>query len=541
MESVTTALTQAGPRPLRAVKNVLFLLFVLRITKTAYRSLVFRGLAGSVRHALWTASRIFLQSVRSLPTPANALIQKKIDKTLASMAHSIAPPPAPGDPAPYTSLPSRGMPREAVQRELARYGKLGHIDYKKGQVSGAVYHGGDDLSAVVVDAYAQFSSSNPLHPDLFPGVRKMEAEVVRMVLDLYHAGPDGCGNLTSGGTESILMACKAYRELARVERGVAEPNMVVPETIHAAFDKAAHYFGIRLVKVPLGKDLRVDLKLVERAMDGNTIMIAGSTPNFPHGIIDDIEGLSRLALKHKVPLHIDCCLGSFLMAFMGEAGFGDVPAFDFRVPGVTSMSVDTHKYGFAPKGSSVVMYRSGAFRKHQYFLAPDWVGGIYASPSIAGSRPGALIAGCWATMLAMGRDGYVAATRDIVGTAREIASRIRSEIPEIEVLGDPKVSVVAFRTRSLNVFSVNDVMGSKGWNLNALQYPEALHIACTYLTVGKADQFVRDLKAAVAEVQANPDNYTKGSAAIYGMAASIPDRSIVNDIVVGYLDLCLKP
>ncbi|ORZ32057.1 pyridoxal phosphate-dependent transferase [Catenaria anguillulae PL171] len=548
MDTVTNALAASGPRPLRAIKNILFVLFCLRILGAVRKSLVFRGLAGSLKHLLWTISKHALSSVRSLPTPAGSLINQQIQETLAGMEKSMCPPPKPGDPAPYLTLPPKGLNRDALRKEIARYRSMGHVDYKSGKVSGAVYHGGDDLSAIITEAYGAFSSSNPLHPDLFPGVRKMEAEVVRMVVDMYHGGQAGCGNLTSGGTESILMACKAYRELAFTTRGITEPEMIVPDTIHAAFDKACHYFKIKLVKIPIdSRDFRVRLDLVERAINSNTIMLAGSAPNFPHGIIDDIQGLSKLAIKHKLPLHVDCCLGSFLMACMNDAGFSDIPAFDFRVPGVTSMSVDTHKYGFAPKGSSVIMYRNSDYRKHQYFVAPDWTGGIYASPSIAGSRPGALIAGCWATMLSVGRDGYVDATRKIVGTARAIANAIRNDpalSADIEVVGNPLVSVVAIRARQgvkLNIFAVNDVMSKAGWNLNALQFPEALHIACTYLTVGKEGVFVEDLKKAVREVKEHPEKYKDGSAAMYGMAASIPDRSIVADIVTGYLDLMLKP
>ncbi|KAI9216338.1 pyridoxal phosphate-dependent transferase [Blastocladiella britannica] len=542
MDIARSALYAPGPRALRAVKNLLLTLYILRLTRGVFRSLVFRGVAGSFKHLMWRISSLVLSSVRALPTPANALIQKEIAKTLASMEKSLSPPAAPGEPAPYTSLPGHGMARDALRKELQRYRGMGHVDYKSGKVSGAVYHGGDELSALITEAYGAFASSNPLHPDVFPGVRKMEAEIVRMVVDMYHGGADGCGNLTSGGTESILMACKAYREMAKIERGVTQPEMVVPETIHAAFDKACHYFNIKLVKIPLDKDSRVDLSLMARSINKNTIMVAGSAPNFPHGIIDDIEGISKLALKNKIPMHVDCCLGSFLMAFMKEAGFV-VPVFDFRLPGVTSMSVDTHKYGFAPKGSSVIMFKNKSIRKHMYFVAPDWCGGIYASPTIAGSRPGALIAGCWATMLSIGKDGYVDATRKIVSTARAIAHGVRTELADdLEVIGEPLVSVVAIRTRGhLNIFSINDVMSSRGWNLNALQYPEALHIACTFLTVGKQATFLADLKDAVKLVKANPDNYTKGSAAVYGMAASIPDRSIVNDIVVGYLDLCTNP
>jgi len=268
-------------------------------------------------------------------------------------------------------------------------------------------------------------------------------------------------------------------------------------------------------------------------------MLVGSAPGFPHGIIDDISGLAVSAKKHDIPLHVDCCLGSFMMPFMRQAGY-HIPPFDFSVEGVTSISCDTHKYGFAPKGSSIVMYASKEIRKYQYFSAPNWVGGIYASPTIAGSRPGALVAGCWAAMMSIGKNGYLDATRKIVGAARKIKHGIQ-QIPELYVIGDPQVTVVAFGAHSpINVYSLSDLMSKKGWNLNAMQYPSCVHIACTLLTVSVADDFVKDLKEAVSLVKANPKAYDKGSAAMYGMAASIPDRSIVEDITVGFLDLLTK-
>ncbi|KAL7753405.1 Dihydrosphingosine phosphate lyase [Sorochytrium milnesiophthora] len=539
---VRLLLAWRGSRTVEALKNLILGLMLWKTTRTVAHSLIFRGVRGTVKHFVWLFARHLLKTVRALPTPASGAIQAEIGKTLASLEKQIRTPVQPGDPQPYMRLPEDGLERHALHKELVRYQNIGHIDYKEGKVSGAVYHGGHELYKVIAEAFGMFCSSNPLHPDVFPGVRKMEAEVIAMCLDLFHADPQhGCGNMTSGGTESILMACKTYRDYAAAVRGVTEPEMIVPSTVHAAFDKAAHYFKIKLVQIPVDpKTYQMDLKLAAKAVTKNTVMLAGSTPNFPHGIMDDIEGLAAIARKHKIPLHVDCCLGSFLMPFMKDAGF-TIPPFDFSVEGVTSMSVDTHKYGFAPKGSSIIMYSSGNIRKYQYSLMPEWSGGIYASPTIAGSRPGALIAGCWATLMFMGKKGYIDACNRIVGAQRTIRDGIR-EIPELQVVGEPKVSVVAFTAKgSLNVYGINDVMSAKGWNLNALQYPSAIHIACTMLTADHAQEFVNDLKDAVAQVKQDPKKFEKGSAAIYGMAASIPDKGIVEDIITGYLDICSKP
>ena len=229
-----------------------------------------------------------------------------------------------------------------------------------------------------------------MHPEVFPGIRKMESEIVSMVLHLFHAPADGCGSVTSGGTESILMSIKAHRDFAYENKGITEPEMIVPISVHAAFDKGAHYFGVKIIHAPVDPITgMVNLKKVEAAISSNTILvitffisfltpfsikIVGSAPGFPHGIIDDLPSLGQIAKKYKIGFHIDCCLGGFLVPFMDKAGFPLPHPCDFRVSGVTSISVDTHKYGFAPKGSSVIMYLNKELRNHQYFVLTDWPG-----------------------------------------------------------------------------------------------------------------------------------------------------------------------
>ncbi|KAL7990402.1 hypothetical protein Chor_013832 [Crotalus horridus] len=260
--------------------------------------------------------------------------------------------------------------------------------------------------------------------------------------------------MTSGGTESILLACKAYRDLA-YEKGIKYPEMLVPVSAHAAFDKAAHYFRIKILRIPLTESMQVDVKL---------------------------------ALKYDVPLHVDACLGGFLIVFMEKAGYPLQQHFDFRVKGVTSISADTHKYGYAPKGSSVILYSDKKYRHYQFFIAPDWQGGIYPSPTIAGSRPGCLIAACWATMVHLGEQGYVEATRKIISTTR---------------------------------FIVSDI-----------------HFCLTLLQTepGVAEQMVEDVRECVSEIMKNPKKKITGLSAIYGMAQVIPDRNLVSEIAGGYLD-----
>ncbi len=411
-----------------------------------------------------------------------------------------------------------------------------------GKISGAVYHGGREMSDLLADAIKMFMVANPLHPDVFPGVRKMDAEIVSMCLRMYKAPDTGAGTTTSGGTESILMACKAMRDWGRAVKGITEPEIIVGASAHAAFNKAAAYFKIKLITVPVDRISRkVNLAHVARAITRNTVMLVGSAPNFPDGTIDDIPALATLAKRHKVGCHVDCCLGSFLVPFLEKAGLPSEP-FDFRVDGVTSISCDTHKYGFAPKGSSVIMYRSGELRKYQYYIQPDWSGGVYASPSIAGSRPGALIAGTWAAMMTMGEDGYTASCREIVGAARQIESAIRDEIPQLMVLGKPLVSVVAFASSgSINIYDVGDAMSKKGWHLNALATdPPAIHIACTKLTVPVVRDFVNDLKRSVAESRSKPAK--QGSmASLYGLgSSSAVGPALVGEVATRFIDALYK-
>ncbi|XP_023864415.1 sphingosine-1-phosphate lyase 1-like isoform X2 [Salvelinus namaycush] len=439
----------------------------------------------------------------------------------------------------YTKqLPEQGLTQAEVLDRISEYETLNEVDWEKGRVSGAVYWGDQTLTKLLVKVYGDFAWSNPLHPDIFPGVRKMEAEVVRMTCTLFNGGPNTCGTVTSGGTESILMACKAYRDMA-YERGVKHPEIIAPVSVHAAFDKAANYFGMKLVHIPLDKNtMKVDVKAMRRAISKNTAMLVCSAPQFPHGIIDPIEEVGKLALKYNLPLHVDACLGGFLIVFMAKANYPLAP-FDFRVKGVTSISADTHKYGYAPKGSSVILYSDKKYRHYQYFVAPDWQGGIYASPSVAGSRPGGIIAACWATMMHMGEDGYIKATKKIIDTARTIKTEIR-KINGVFVFGDPEVSVVAIGSDVFDIFRLSNALTSKGWNLNTLQYPSSIHICCTVLHTheGVAKQFISDIKEQVALILKNPNEKTTGMGAIYGMAQSIPDRSMVTEISRGFLD-CL--
>jgi glutamate/tyrosine decarboxylase-like PLP-dependent enzyme len=403
-----------------------------------------------------------------------------------------------------------------------------------------VYHGDPGHVEFLNRVYAAQSQSNPLHPDLWPSATKFEAEIVAMTASMLGAAEAPAetpvtGTVSSGGTESILLAMKAYRDHAREHRGVAEPEIVAPVTAHAAFDKASQYFGMPLMRVPVGGGCTVDLAALAAAITGRTAVVVASAPAFPHGMIDPVPEVAALAAAAGAGCHVDACLGGFVLPWAERLHY-QVPPFDFRLPGVTSMSADTHKYGYAAKGSSVVLYRGRELRQFQYYTVTDWPGGLYLSPTFAGSRPGALSAACWAAMVSIGERGYTEAARRILGTGARIRDGIAA-IPGLRVLGGP-LWVIAFAADDgLDVYQVMENMSRRGWSLNGLQRPAAVHIAVTlrHARPGVADRFLADLAESAGEVRASPGVST-GMAPVYGMAASL-DPGAVHQLLAGYLDL----
>jgi glutamate/tyrosine decarboxylase-like PLP-dependent enzyme len=443
----------------------------------------------------------------------------------------------------YTRIPAEGRQRDDILAELEEMKSLEDGGWKEGHASGCVYHGADDHVEFLNKVYAINSQSNPLHADLWPSVMKCESEIVSMTANMLGAGQSGaepgtpeeiCGVVSSGGTESILLAMKTYRDYARDKKGVSKPEMVVPMTAHAAFDKASQFFGIDIIHVPVADDFRADVAATEKAITDNTVVVVGSAPPFPHGLIDPIEELSELARARGIGFHTDACLGGFILPWAEKLGY-DVPPFDFRLPGVTSMSADTHKFGYAAKGTSVVLYRGHELRHYQYFTMTDWPGGFYCSPSFAGSRPGALSAACWAAMVSIGEQGYLEAASRILETAAKIKKGI-AEIPDLYVIGDP-LFVIAFGSKEMDIYKVMDAMTERGWSLNGLYKPACVHLCATlrHAEPGVAERFIEDLKASVAYVKANP-SVVGGMAPMYGMANTIPDRGVVADAMKRYMD-----
>jgi glutamate/tyrosine decarboxylase-like PLP-dependent enzyme len=482
--------------------------------------------------------RVVEKGLKSVPG-VQGRIDKEYDGLLGNLEASLKPYRK--DFATFSRLPEVGRDREEILRDMESLRSREQGRWKDGFVSGCVYHGDPAFVEFMNRVYAIQSQSNALHSDVWPSASKFEAEIVSMtatMLGAEQAGGSVCGSVTSGGTESILLAMKTYRDWARHQKGIRKPNLVAATSAHTAFDKAAQYFNIDLIRVPVRADYRANVTAMSKAITGDTIALVGSAPGFPHGVIDPIDELSELARERGIGLHTDACLGGFVLPWAEKLGY-PIPPFDFRLPGVTSMSADTHKYGYAAKGTSVVLYRGADLRRYQYFTATEWPGGLYCSPTLAGSRPGALVAVCWAAMTAIGEQGYRDATKRVLETAAAIRKGIES-IPELRVLGDP-LWVIAFQSPLVDIYRVRDAMTVRGWNLNGLHKPAAVHLCVTlrHTQPGVADRFLADLRAAVEHVKTHP-NEAGGMAPMYGTAATLPFRGVVDDMLRRFMDVLYK-
>ncbi|KAK3035869.1 hypothetical protein RJ639_033006 [Escallonia herrerae] len=449
-----------------------------------------------------------------------------------------------------TELPKAGLGVGTIDK--LKDAKMNDVVWQ-GKCSGTVYIGGSESEghfSLINEACSMFAHTNPLHLDVFQSIVRFEAEVVAMTAALLgskekSSGGQICGNMTSGGTESILLAVKSSRDYMKAKKGITRPEMIIPESAHSAYDKAAQYFNIKLWRVPVNNEFQADVKAIKRLINRSTILIVGSAPGFPHGIVDPIEAcgsltdflareLGELVVSYGICFHVDLCLGGFVLPFARKLGY-PIPPFDFSVGGVTSISVDVHKYGLAPKGTSVVLYRNHDIRKHQFVAVTEWSGGLYVSPTIAGSRPGGLIAGAWASMMSLGMEGYLENTREIMEASKKLQKEVK-EIPELFIVGRPDMTIVAFGSHVLDIFEVNDIMSSKGWHLNALQRPNSIHICVTLQHVAVVGEFVKDLRDSVQIVKRNPGPVSGGLAPIYGAAGKMPDRVMVRELLVDFMD-----
>eukprot|EP00440_Ansanella_granifera_P002610 gb/GFBE01002837.1/.p1 GENE.gb/GFBE01002837.1/~~gb/GFBE01002837.1/.p1 ORF type:complete len:545 (+),score=114.76 gb/GFBE01002837.1/:1-1635(+) len=529
-------------KPARDVLNVLFHgKEPYQVLRTATIVLVAAKLVAKLRWILRHEGikayliGLLVPVLKKLPMVRSKL-EKEMSKTMSDLRAKFAKELT----DPRTRIPSTGLPEKEIIQLLDRRKELDTKHWASGKITGAVYHGGHEHYDFIGQIFAKWGFCNPLHPGIHPALRQMDSEVVQWTVNLYNGGPDACGAFTTGGTESILMAIKAYRDWGLAVKGIQDPNIVICSTAHAAFDKAGKYFKVFVKHARTDARMAVDLAHVRQLIDSNTVAIVGSCCQYAHGTIDPIADLGQIALKHNIGLHVDCCLGGFLVPFMEKAGFPIQP-FDFRVPGVTSISCDPHKYGFAPKGSSVVMFSNKQLRHHMYCYLTEWTGGIYATATMTGSRPGGPVAATWASMCKHGENGYVETTRQIVGATRRIAEGIQ-QMDCLRLVGTAEVCVVAFDAKpdaGFSCYAIADCMQQKsGWELATCQHPPCVHLALTLPSSRNAEQFLVDLKEAVQEVKADPKRFSS-TAGLYGMAASLPS-GFLEDAAGAYIDAMIE-
>jgi len=411
-----------------------------------------------------------------------------------------------------TVIPESGQSWDTLREEMIEFGK-GDVDWRGARTAVYVFNPGEDVMEVAKQAYSLYQSENGLGPAAFPSLARMEREVIEMGLDLLHGPEDACGNMTSGGTESIFMAIKTCRDEAR-SRGVdtRAGEILVPRSAHPAFDKAAHYLDLKVVRIAVAEDLRADVAALAEAITPRTLMLVGSAPCFPYGVIDPIEELGDLASRHDLWLHVDACVGGYFAPFARMNGI-PVPPFDFEVPSVKSISADLHKYGYAAKGASTVFHRSEAQREFQIFRFDDWPAGGMQTPTAAGTRPGGAIAGAWAVMRYLGVAGYREKARMVTDTREKLMREIRA-IDGLCTFGDPQLGLFSYGAdendaQAPDPFAVWKRVSKRGWFTGLVTEPRGIHMMLSPAHERVADEYLSDLREAVEEVRASGETAEK--------------------------------
>ena len=397
--------------------------------------------------------------------------------------------------ATQTRLPSVGVAVDELLAEVdARQSR--EPDVHGARLFGLVYPTGrDDLEDLIVAVNRRYLFGNALNPFKFPEIARFEGEVVAMTGGLVHLPQGGGGSMTSGGTESILMSMLVNRERAAA-RGIERAEILAPVSAHPAYAKAAHYFGMDLVRLPLDEHFRADVAAARELVTPNTAVIVASAFNYPYGVMDPVAELAAIASERGIGCHVDGCIGGFVLPFMEALGY-DVPPWDFRVEGVTEISADVHKYGYTAKGASVILHRDADWFGHQFFVYDQWGSGLYGSPGVAGAKPAAPIATAWAVMQSLGHAGYVEIMRDLMATVAKVRATIDG-IEGIELVGDPIGPVLALRSDSIDLYAVADVMDERGWHVNRNTDPYGLHLMLSPAHGLMVDQLINDLVDAVA-------------------------------------------
>ena len=423
----------------------------------------------------------------------------------------------------FKHLPSNGLSSKKITKVIQN-----RKSNENNKISGCVYINDTKLVELLNTVSSSYLFSNPLHPDIYPELIKMESEIVKMVGKLFDMPNTGCGNLTTGGTESTILALKAYKKrfINSSYFYYGKPEVLCCKTVHAAVNKACELLDLNIRYVDLDNNYVMDLNDLYEKINSNTCLVIASAPCFPYGLMDPIDKIADMMLDFNIPVHVDACLGGFITQFNENLRL----SFNKNIQ---SISIDPHKYGYAPKGSSLLLWKDREIRKNQYFIVNDWTGGIYASVSLPGSRVGSQIATTWTSLLYNGYEKYKNYSEKISNKTIELASKLR-DIPNYIVIGEPEINVVAFYNEKYSIGQLSEYLTKNDWNINILQNPICLHICITPKNIDSIDELLELLK--------NINNFPKiekneNITAIYGMAAKIPDKSIVNELIEYYLDL----
>ncbi|HZV70887.1 MAG TPA: aspartate aminotransferase family protein [Saprospiraceae bacterium] len=404
--------------------------------------------------------------------------------------------------------------------------------WKEGRVWSLVYYADEEHDSLLKAAHNELFSANYLNPLAFKSLHRMEQEVVRMTADMLHGDDKTVGVMTTGGTESILLAMFCYRQRARkLHPMIDKPEIVAPMTIHPAFDKAASMFGLRIRKARVDENRCVIPAAMEKLITKNTILIAASAPGYPNGILDPIQAIAEIALRRHLPFHVDACIGGFMLPWVEKLGY-NVPLWDFRVKGVCSVSADIHKFGYGAKGASVLTYKNMEYMRHQFIVTTDYPGGIYISPTLMGTRAGGPIAAAWAGMKHLGQEGYLSLAKKLMEGTQKLLTGLVA-IPGVIIVGNPVMNIISYTTKNNDpdIFVVGDQLEEKGWMIDRQQLPDSIHLTITPTNVEVIDQYLLDLKDAVVYATAHREDSAKGNAAVYGLMARIPFRGMVEKSV----------
>ena len=386
------------------------------------------------------------------------------------------------------------------------------VRWREGRAFSLAYNAGPDALAVAEEAYRRFSGENALNTDAFPSLRRMQSEVVALAGKWLGASPQSAGFMTSGGTESILMAVKSARDRLRVERGISDPNMIMPTSAHAAFAKAGAYFGVEVRRVGVLADWRADVSAMRKIVDKNTVLVAGSTPQYPQGVIDDISSIAKIAIDAEINCHVDACMGGVTLAYLERLG-EKIEPWNLQVPGVSSISVDLHKFGYTSKGASVIIYATKHLRSFQGFITDDWLGGVYGSSGVLGTKSGGSIASAWAVMHFFGDDGYLRLTRQAREATLQLAEIVRTS-GELILRAEPECTLLSFGARdpgALNVFAIADELAKRGWYVDRQTPPDSVHCTVNAIHHDKINWFANDLRESVAIAMAQQSSGTVGA------------------------------